>query len=74
MTFRLVHASYSLPKWQAVKLSLFAPCSPLKIHLSPATRIPSEAPGYKNTASVSNKSYKQVASEKECLWTNTFVF
>ena len=27
MTFRLVHASYSLPEWQAVKLTLFAPCT-----------------------------------------------
>ena len=26
MTFRLVHASYSLPEWQAVKLTFFAPC------------------------------------------------
>ena len=26
MTFRLVHTSYSLPKWQAVKLTFFAPC------------------------------------------------
>ena len=26
MTFGLVHASYSLPEWQAVKLTLFAPC------------------------------------------------
>ena len=26
MTFGLVHASYSLPKWQAVKLTFFAPC------------------------------------------------
>ena len=25
MTYRLVHASYSLPKWQAVKLPFFAP-------------------------------------------------
>ena len=25
MTFGLVHASYSFPKWQAVKLTLFAP-------------------------------------------------
>ena len=25
MTFRLVHASYSLPEWQAVKLTFFAP-------------------------------------------------
>ena len=24
--FSLVHASYSLPKWQAVKLTFFAPC------------------------------------------------
>ena len=27
MTFRLVHASYSLPEWQAVKLTFFAPCN-----------------------------------------------
>ena len=26
MTVGLVHASYSLPKWQAVKLTFFAPC------------------------------------------------
>ena len=26
MTCGLVHASYSLPKWQAVKLTFFAPC------------------------------------------------
>ena len=26
MTFRLVHARYSLPEWQAVKLIFFAPC------------------------------------------------
>ena len=26
MTLGLVHASYSLPKWQAVKLAFFAPC------------------------------------------------
>ena len=26
-TFQLVHASYSLPKWQAVKLTFFAPCN-----------------------------------------------
>ena len=25
MTYRLVHASYSLPKWQAVKVTFFAP-------------------------------------------------
>ena len=25
MTFRLVHAWYSLPEWQAVKLTFFAP-------------------------------------------------
>ena len=25
MTYRLVHASYCLPKWQAVKLPFFAP-------------------------------------------------
>ena len=26
MTFGLVHASYSLPEWQAGKLTFFAPC------------------------------------------------
>ena len=26
MTCGLVHASYNLPKWQAVKLTFFAPC------------------------------------------------
>ena len=26
MTFMLVHASYSLPEWQAVKLTFSAPC------------------------------------------------
>ena len=26
MTFELVHANYSLPEWQAVKLTFFAPC------------------------------------------------
>ena len=26
ITFRLVHASYSLPEWEAVKLPFFAPC------------------------------------------------
>ena len=26
MTLMLVHASYSLPKWQAVKLTIFASC------------------------------------------------
>ena len=26
MTLALVHASYSLPEWQAVKLTFFAPC------------------------------------------------
>ena len=46
----------------------FSKYSPVKVHLSPASRIPSEAP-----ASVSNKSDKQVAG-KECLWANTFVF
>ena len=25
-TFGLVHANYTLPKWQAVKLTFFAPC------------------------------------------------
>ena len=27
MTCGLIHASYSLPEWQAVKLTFFAPCS-----------------------------------------------
>ena len=27
MTCGLVHASYSLPEWQAVKLTFFAPCT-----------------------------------------------
>ena len=27
MTFGLVHVSYSLPEWQAVKLTFFAPCT-----------------------------------------------
>ena len=27
MTCGLVHASYSLPEWQAVKLTFFAPCA-----------------------------------------------
>ena len=29
MTFGLVHASYRLPEWQAVKLTFFAPCKQL---------------------------------------------
>ena len=29
MTCGLVHASYSLPEWQAVKLTFFAPCMQL---------------------------------------------
>ena len=28
MTFGMVHASYSLPEWQAVKMTFFAPCEP----------------------------------------------
>ena len=31
MTCGLVHASYSLPKWQAVKLTFFAPCVPTTV-------------------------------------------
>ena len=27
MTFGLVHASFSLPEWQAFKMTFFAPCS-----------------------------------------------
>ena len=30
MTFGIVHASYSLPKWQAVKLTFFSPCIMIK--------------------------------------------
>ena len=37
----------------------FSKYFPVKIHISPASRIPSEAP-----ASVSNKSDKQVACER----------
>ena len=28
MTFGLVNASFSLPEWQAVKMTFFAPCPP----------------------------------------------
>ena len=31
MTFGLVHASYSLPEWQAVKLTFFAHCYPSRL-------------------------------------------
>ena len=31
MTFGLVNASFSLPEWQAVKMTLFAPCSMTEI-------------------------------------------
>ena len=27
MTFGLIHVSYSLPEWQAVELTFFAPCT-----------------------------------------------
>ena len=27
MTFGLVYASFSLPEWQALKMTLFAPCN-----------------------------------------------
>ena len=30
MNFGLVHASYSLPEWQAVKLTFFAPFAPVR--------------------------------------------
>ena len=33
MTCGVVHASYSLPEWQAVKLTFFAPC--MRISKSP---------------------------------------
>ena len=35
MTCGLVHASYSLPEWQAVKLTFFAPCKSSKIQFKP---------------------------------------
>ena len=31
MTCVLVHASYSLPEWQAVKLTFFAPCAVISV-------------------------------------------
>ena len=31
MTFGLVNASFSLPEWQAVKMTFFAPCSMTEI-------------------------------------------
>ena len=34
MTCGLVHASYSLPEWQAVKLTFFAPCHYNKVPAS----------------------------------------
>ena len=37
MTFGLVHASYSFPKWQAVKLTFFAPFNSF---IWPRTNIP----------------------------------
>ena len=33
ITCGLVHASYSLPEWQVVKLTFFAPCLPFHIHV-----------------------------------------
>ena len=30
MTCGLVHASYSLPEWQAIKLNFFAPCQRIR--------------------------------------------
>ena len=38
MTCGLVHASYSLPEWQAVKLTFFAPC--IQDHTLPNDHIP----------------------------------
>jgi len=35
MTFGLVHASYSLHKWQAVKLTFFASCYMYHLHKPP---------------------------------------
>ena len=32
ITFGLVRASYSLPEWQAVKLTFFAPWKPKTVH------------------------------------------
>ena len=36
MTCGLVHASYSLSEWQAVKLTFFAPCDVMKLALHQA--------------------------------------
>ena len=44
MTCGLVHAIYSLPEWQAVKLTFFAPWSPLPFLSFP---IPSQFPPYR---------------------------
>ena len=40
MTCGLTHASYSLPQWQAAKLTLFAPC-PIKRLFAPSAPLPS---------------------------------
>ena len=40
MTCGLTHASYSLPEWQAAKLTLFAPC-PIKRLFAPSAPLPS---------------------------------
>ena len=33
MKSRLVNASFSLPEWQAVKMSFFAPCKITKVNI-----------------------------------------
>ena len=39
MTYGLVHASYSLPNWKAIKLTFFTPCIESINPLSPSIHI-----------------------------------
>ena len=34
MTFGIVYASFSLPEWQALKMTLFAPCMDIPISVN----------------------------------------
>ena len=40
MTFGLVYASLSLPEWQAVKITFFAPCNWQKMKIENVQRYP----------------------------------
>ena len=73
MTFGLVHASYSLPEWQAVKLTFFAPCSPVKYTFLLLLEFLVKPLGLR-TKPVFQISLISKLPEKECLWTNSFVF